>query len=295
MASDDPQHILAREAISTLAGMLLQEGVTEEFRALASEQADAFAAADIPLLSAFLHDPPPAPSFCDPEVHGLGGWISACQFAVFELIVSFGEDALPFLRETAWGPYDWPQGNAIEMLIRMAAAGVRSDEIIAEIETGFPNIRDEAALYAVKPLLADLDSDPDLKRVVDRLMAIEAFADAYDELTWVDPDPHNIAKQQLHAHIVAAGAADIRVFNMHVVAYLDGDSIGSRDFSDAGGKARIYISDDCTIIRPSPGTVEPAPVHDLLASKRIAIGHYAFKAFEDERTCIYPRSVAILE
>lgn len=295
MASDDPQNILAGEAISTLAGMLLHDGVTEEFRTLASEKADAFAAADIPLLAAFLHAPPPAPPFYDPEVHGLGGWISACQFAVFELIVSFGEDALPFLRETAWGPYDWPQGNAIEMLIRLAAAGVRSDEIIAEIEARFPTIRDEAALYAIKPLLADLGADPDLKRVVDRLMAIEAFSDAYEELTWVDPDPHNIAKPHLHARVVAAGAADVTAFNMHVIAYLDGEDIGSRDFSDAGGKARIYISDTCTIIRPGTGTVEPAPIHELLASTRIAIGHYAFKAFEDDQTCIYPRSVAILE
>lgn len=77
----------------------------------------------------------------------LSGWLSACQFSIFELVYKRGKEVLPFVREIAWGEYDWTQGNAIE------------------------------------PLLPELANDEKLKQVFDELFSIEEFKEAFAELT----------------------------------------------------------------------------------------------------------------
>jgi hypothetical protein len=294
MPAEQPRTRIA-ESVSVLAYILLTEGGGEKFRALATEKSEAVAPADLPLLRSLLHDPPAQPSQYDPSVHGLGGWLSFCQFAIFELAYNLGEEALAFVREIAWGEYDLTQGNAIEVLIRFAAAGVRTEELIAEIETRFPKVRDEARLYAVKPLLGRLDTDPDLRRVFDRLLRVEAFRDSYDELTYVDPDPYNLGAEHLHAIVVSAQETDRRELAMHIIASVDAKDIASPDFRASGGVARICISDTCKLVGPAADGVAPVSLASLLRSKKIAIGHYSFKSpDEDGIERIYPRTVAVL-
>jgi hypothetical protein len=115
------------------------------------------------------HMPPSQPVDYDVRKHGLGGWLSAWQFAIFELIFQLGPEAIPFLREIAWGPYDWTQGNAIELLIRMAAQGIEVEETVTEIAEKFPAIRYEAQLYALEPLLPRMNEDAALTAVINRL------------------------------------------------------------------------------------------------------------------------------
>jgi hypothetical protein len=169
-------------AIARLAEHVLLGRDPGEFRKLAAAEFKVLDLADPSSLAAFLHADIPEPTAYDPRVHGYGGWISACHFATFELIYNFGEEALPLLREVAWGEYDWTQGNAIELLLRLAAAGVETDPIIAEIEREFPRIRFEAQLYAIQPLLSSLEGDPGLQSIFDRLRRIPEFEQAWDEL-----------------------------------------------------------------------------------------------------------------
>tara|TARA_R110002111_G_scaffold144910_2_gene211275 strand:+ start:135877 stop:136422 length:546 start_codon:yes stop_codon:yes gene_type:complete len=155
--------------ISQLAKYLLMHNLDAQFRQMARELASKISIDQLDHLRKSFHSPPPQSAAYRVNQHGLGGWMSACQFAIFELIYNMGEETLPFIREIAWGEYDWPQGNAIELLIRFAADGIRTEEIISEIKTNFPQIRYEAKLYSIQPLLPELEQNEKLSRIFDRL------------------------------------------------------------------------------------------------------------------------------
>ncbi|MGI9413848.1 MAG: hypothetical protein ACR2PM_09265 [Hyphomicrobiales bacterium] len=169
--------------VAELAELILRDGMSDAFRLEAGKAAATLEPDDLDDLRHLLHHPPPEPEMFDTATHGLGGWLSACQFAAFELVYTIGEPALPFLRKIAWGEYDWTQGNAIEIMIRLAARGVATDAIVEEVKRNFPDIRYEAQLYTLEPLLPLLDADDRLKAVIGRLDHCVAFADIHKELT----------------------------------------------------------------------------------------------------------------
>jgi hypothetical protein len=160
----DPDLSIRALAVDLLAGV-----DRAAFQGRARELAIGIEVDDLEYLRWRFHRPPSEPVDYDFRKHGLGGWLSACQFAVFELIFHLGPQAIPFLREIAWGPYDWTQGNAIELLIRMAAQGIEVEETVTEIAEKFPAIRHEAQLYALEPLLAMTNKDAALTAVINRL------------------------------------------------------------------------------------------------------------------------------
>ncbi len=168
--------------ITILAEHLLSNGLDSEFRKKAKDISQPVSIDHLSYLSRFLHNPPIKPSFYSVEKYGLGGWLSACQFAIFEIMYNLGEAALPFVREIAWGEYDWTQGNAIELLIRFASEGIQSKELVLEIKENYPNVRDEAQLYAIKHLIGQLKTNQSLQEIFDLLFEIEDFKDAYDEI-----------------------------------------------------------------------------------------------------------------
>jgi len=113
------------EAVGSVA---LQIDDLQKFRAQAAAVARQLGAAAVPALSTRLHSPPrPEPPGFDGGQRGLGGWLSAWQFAIFELFFEFGTAALPVLRQVAFGEYDWIQGNAVEVLVRLAAKGIERE------------------------------------------------------------------------------------------------------------------------------------------------------------------------
>ena len=177
MDDDDIQDMIAE-----LAELILQQGLSAKVREKAKDLAANISLDDLIELKHLFHNPPREPKIYDVGTHGLGGWLSACQFAAFELIFDVGEPALPFLRQIAWGDYDWTQGNAIEIMIRLAAKGIKTDKIIKEIKSKFPDISYEAQLYTIEPLIPLLANDTDLKSVVDRLTECFAFAEIYKEV-----------------------------------------------------------------------------------------------------------------
>src|SRR5215813_11323779 len=155
----------------------------QEFQARAAAVALQLGPTAIDELRTRFHSPPPTePPGFGPEQRGLGGWLSAWQFAIFELFFEFGSAALPVLRQVAYGEYDWTQGNAIEVLVRLAARGIEREQIIAELRREFPRLQVEAQLYAVGPLLDHVARDPAVAAVVQQLKDLPEWWAAVEEL-----------------------------------------------------------------------------------------------------------------
>jgi hypothetical protein len=112
----------------------------------------------------------------------LGGWLSAWQFAIFELFYQFGAPALPVLRRVGFGEYDWTQGNAVEVLVRLAAVGVDRERTVADLRREFPGFRYEAQLYSVGPVLHHAARDPAIAGVVRELEDLPDWQEAAREL-----------------------------------------------------------------------------------------------------------------
>jgi hypothetical protein len=160
----------------------------DRFRARAAVVAREMGPADVEALSTRFHSPPkPEPPGFGYEQRGLGGWLSAWQFATFELFFQLGARALPVLRRVAFGEYDWTQGNAIEVLVRLAAAGVEREQTIADLRREFPHLRYEATMYAVGPILHHAARDPAIASVVRELEDMPEWREVVEELR--EPGP----------------------------------------------------------------------------------------------------------
>jgi hypothetical protein len=133
-------------------------------------------------LAGWLHGEHTPPKELEEKFPRLGQWIAARQFAIFEMLYQRGEDALPVLRRIAFGEYDWTQGNAIEVLCRLAAQGVDQSKIIEDLKAHLGSIREEAHKYALGPLLHYAGQDPGVKAVLDQLLTVAEFRESYDHL-----------------------------------------------------------------------------------------------------------------
>ena len=112
----------------------------DEFRQRAKIAAGELGPESIDQLSKMFHSEHSPPEELAEKFSGFGFWIAARQFAIFEMYYHFGVDAIPILRRVAYGEYDWTQGNAIEVLCRLAADGINRDEIMDELKQEFPKI-----------------------------------------------------------------------------------------------------------------------------------------------------------
>ncbi|SFW78120.1 hypothetical protein [Chitinophaga sancti] len=122
------------------------------------EQTKKFAAQltsnDLPLLRSRFHAGLPIPENVDKASLGLSGWLSACQYTIFELIYHIGIAAVPMLKEVAYGEYDWTQASALEILTRFYMDGKLPVEIIDEIDSNLAKMRYESHLYYAQALIA---------------------------------------------------------------------------------------------------------------------------------------------
>lgn len=152
------------------------------FGARAASSARHLGAARIEELAGLFHAEHTPPADLTSRFPGLGAWMSARQFAIFEIFFHIGAPALPALRRVAFGQYDWTQGNAIEVLCRLAADGVERTAIVEELKVHLPDIRDEAIQYALAPLLYQQTSNAALREVLSKLRAVPIFSDWYQEI-----------------------------------------------------------------------------------------------------------------
>lgn len=145
------------------------------FRAKAKDAAEWFGPSAIPGLRRRFHRPVEAPPGFAMRERGLTAWLSYWQFAIFEIVYHFREQALPMLRKVAFGEYDWTQGNAIAVLCRLAAEGVDRDRTLADLKRKMPLMREEALDYAAVELLELGASDPEVAAVVGELRQVGEF------------------------------------------------------------------------------------------------------------------------
>jgi hypothetical protein len=172
---------MALDTAVTSVAVLIDD--VDKFSARAAAVAQELGPDVIDELATRFHSPPRAePPGFGIEQRGLSGWLSAWQFAIFELFFHFGAAALPVLRRVAFGEYDWTQGNAIEVLVRLAAVGVEREQILAELRQEFPGIRYEAQLYSVGPLLHHAARDPAIAAVVRELEDLPEWRQTVQEL-----------------------------------------------------------------------------------------------------------------
>jgi len=167
--------------VAELAEKLVLNGLGDSFRELAKKTSEKISPSFYSQLEGLLHSPPDEPESTKGKWLGLGQWMAACQFAIFEILYNLGEKSLPVIRKIAWGEYDWTQGNALELLIRFAASGIQRNEIIIEFKEKFPEIREEAKLYTIRPLLGELKKNEALQEIFTELLKINEFKEAYDE------------------------------------------------------------------------------------------------------------------
>lgn len=125
------------------------------------------------------HSPPPELAT---QFSRLGHWIHARQRAIFEIFYYFRESAIPVLRRVAYGKYDWTQGNAIEVLCRLAAEGINTDSTVTELRAALPGMRFEALLYGFGPLLHRATLDAKLEQLLNRFADIPEYNEAVAEL-----------------------------------------------------------------------------------------------------------------
>ena len=125
--------------------------------------------AEAPALYHQAGDPPPEQreQFRRP----LGAWLMAWQYALFEIAYHLGETALPMLRETAFGEYDWTQASATDVLCRLALDGVATQATANEIAYHLRSWRHEQLCY-VHPMVARVAAiSPVLEAAYERLIA----------------------------------------------------------------------------------------------------------------------------
>src|SRR6478609_5529192 len=152
------------------------------FRAKAKEVAGRFGPNAIAELRQRFHRPSAPPPGFTPQERGLAAWLSSWQFAIFEIIYEYREEALPMLREVAFGKYDWTQANAVELLCRLAAEGMDRERTVSDLKRALPGMRDTALLYIAGPLLQQSEGDPALAAILAELRQVSEFEMAIEEL-----------------------------------------------------------------------------------------------------------------
>jgi hypothetical protein len=153
----------------------------KDFRSQARSAAAALGPSVIPTLSEKFHSPPEAPAGFGCNEVGLGGWLAIWQAAIFEVLFQFRQDALPLLRQVAFGEYDWTQSYALATLCRLAADGVEPETVLSDIKRELPAMRYEAWLGLASLLLGSAKNDPGLAEIVTELESVPEFHDALKE------------------------------------------------------------------------------------------------------------------
>jgi hypothetical protein len=148
------------------------------FEAAAKDVAERFGPSAVGLLRYRLHNATERPTAFEYPNAPLGAWLSAWQFALFEVLYHLRGSGLEFVREVAFGKYDWTQGNAIEVLCRWAAEGLDRERTVRDLRYEAPRMRPEALDYAVGPLLSRAVGNPGLRELIDELRSIPEFGRA---------------------------------------------------------------------------------------------------------------------
>jgi hypothetical protein len=153
------------------------------YQARAKSAAQNLGSSSIGVLPRFYHYPnnPEKPEHCRNKFNGLGEWMELCQTAAFEIVYNFKQIALPYLRTVAFGSYDWPQGLAVAAMCRLATEGIESEEIVADLRSELPSMREETYYRAASLLLGHVRETPAIRVTLDSL-EVPRFQEVLKEL-----------------------------------------------------------------------------------------------------------------
>ncbi|QDT64744.1 hypothetical protein [Calycomorphotria hydatis] len=202
---------------------------------------------------------------------------------------------MPLLRKIAYGEYDWIQGNAIEVLCRLAADGVHRDAIIDELKREFPKLQYEAQLYAVQPLLGQVETNPNLAAIIDQLSELEEFRETVTELTeaHVNDDPENVTNDNLHGTVMSVEVRNEQKWNRNVIGTIAVSGLNYFSFRECGGNALLSVTDQTRLLQLSDGTLQSIQLKDISAQDQVALGHYGMTE-QTEPVTVYPESITKL-
>jgi hypothetical protein len=174
------------EPAGSIAWVAMSIHDPDTFARRARAAAERLGLGSIDLLPRYFHQPPRMPPDVAARFPGLGDWMSACQFACFEILYHFREAALPLLRRVAFGPYDWTQARAVEILCRLAKEGLETERIASEIAEGLPHWRYEAVLHTIQAVSTFARCSSGVQEALDRLIHEWAEDDPIDALELVE-------------------------------------------------------------------------------------------------------------
>ncbi|RAJ06683.1 hypothetical protein LX64_01810 [Chitinophaga skermanii] len=128
--------------------LLTDEGA---FQSKIKSVAPLLKAIDIAVLNQRLHNPPQEPKCFNDEL-GLGGWMSVIQYVIFEIVYHSGSSQLKWIRDFAYGEYDWTQATALTIICRWYVEGKIEKENFEELDTQLYDMRYETWLNLAQAL-----------------------------------------------------------------------------------------------------------------------------------------------
>lgn len=205
---------------SALPNLIAQVAVAietpHEFQAHARDVVQQLDAEQIDALTTFFHSPPAKPADVHDKFDRLGEWLSVCQYAIFEILYNCQEAALPLLRRVAFGPYDWTQARAIEVLCRFAREGIETETIAIELSQELRSWRYEAIMSTLPALAQCAAIAPSLLETLHALIR-----------EWqTDPDPIDAFEIIWYLSTTVPGA--IRQYEIFIRRLMRGEGLHGR-------------------------------------------------------------------
>ncbi len=158
---------------------------TQEYLQLAEKAAEDLTPDEFNNLSLFFHkNVPDTPNDQMERFPGFSGsvdWMATVQRAIFAIYYARPEVSLSIVKKIAFGPYDWTQIIAIEVLCLWTSQNkIDKEQIIEEIAEAMPGFRYEALMPSISYVARVGYPHPKL------IMQLEKFIDEYSEYDPVD-------------------------------------------------------------------------------------------------------------
>lgn len=130
-----------------------------------------------------LHKPAARPAEFDDEnpVTAFCTWMTVWQTAILEVFYHLRDSAVTAVHRIAFGPYDWPQPNAIAVLCRWSVEGMDRDRTLAPIVRALPRLDDETTGALAEWLAKREKSDPRYGEITATLRDVAQFEEAWQQ------------------------------------------------------------------------------------------------------------------
>ena len=131
-----------------------------------------------------LHKPPTRPPEFDHDnaVTASGTWMTVWQSAILEVFYHLHVSAIGAVHRIAFGPYDWPQANALAVLCRWSVEGMDRGRTIAPIARALPRLDYRATSTLAGWLAKRSKGDTHYSEIAASLRSVREFEEAWQEM-----------------------------------------------------------------------------------------------------------------